>query len=107
MTHTSFNSENKKKYAIQLQATNRDGLAIGSFQASYIIQYANSLVRQQLKILAQVNIFHVYNCVDTAVLTLTQAVSELTALLWFPEIRDMEVYIVHCSSNLYYFAIYA
>ncbi|KAJ3560563.1 hypothetical protein NP233_g10753 [Leucocoprinus birnbaumii] len=94
LTHTSFNTENKRIYATRLQATNRDGLSVESFQASYMIQYANSLIGRQLKVLSQVNIFYVYDLVDPPTLAFTQAVGELAALLWFPEIRNMEAYIV-------------
>ncbi|KAF9445760.1 hypothetical protein P691DRAFT_795296 [Macrolepiota fuliginosa MF-IS2] len=88
------NPDNKKKYTIQLQATNKTGLSVGSFQASYIMQYTNSLIGQQLKILVQVNIFHVYDLIDENVLALTRAIGELTALLWFPEIHHMDTYIL-------------
>ncbi|XP_006459860.1 hypothetical protein AGABI2DRAFT_149834 [Agaricus bisporus var. bisporus H97] len=59
----------------------------------YIVQYANSLVGRQLKVLAQVSTFHIYNLVSTDVFALTRAVAELTALLWFPEIQNMDVYL--------------
>ncbi|KAJ3556884.1 hypothetical protein NP233_g11876 [Leucocoprinus birnbaumii] len=94
LTHTSFNTENKRIYATCLQATNQDSLSVESFQASYMIQYANSLIGRQLKVLSQVNIFYVYDLVDPPTLAFTQAVGKLAALLWFPEIRNMEAYIV-------------
>ncbi|XP_006462267.1 hypothetical protein AGABI2DRAFT_47524, partial [Agaricus bisporus var. bisporus H97] len=92
-THTTFNAEKKKKYMTRLQAVNRDSLSVESFQASYIMQYANSLIGRQLKILCQVNIFQVYDLVDNEVLALTRAIGELGALLWFPEIQDMKSYL--------------
>lgn len=101
MTHTALNANKRKKdlYTIRLHATNREGLSIESFQASYIMQYANSLVGRQIKILAQVNVFHVHDLVDPEVFALTKAIGELTALLWFTEIRDMGTYLVSISRN--------
>lgn len=94
-THVLFKTEKKKKkYATRLQATQTNGLSTDSIQASYITQYANSLIGRQLKIIAQVNVFHVYDIVPEEVLALTRAVGELCALLWFPEIRHMEEYLV-------------
>lgn len=93
-THTQWTTTQKTIYSTRLQSTERSGLSIHPIRANYIMQYANSLIGRQFKIIAQVNVFHIYDLVDTTQLLLTKAVGELSALLWMPEIRNMEEYLV-------------
>ncbi|TFK59759.1 hypothetical protein BDN72DRAFT_873007 [Pluteus cervinus] len=80
-------------YSARLQSTNIDGLSIPPIRAGYIMQYANSLIGRQFKILSQVNSFHVHDLVDQSTFNLIKAIGELAAHLWYPEIRNMDEYL--------------
>lgn len=93
-SHSAWLPAQQKVYSTRLQATNSLGLSIHPIRASYIMQYANSLIGRQLKSLVQLNTFYVYDLVDNARFALTKAVGELSALLWFTEIRKLNEYLV-------------
>jgi hypothetical protein len=93
-THTSWKDAEKSLYAPRLQSTDTKGLSIPAIRAGYIMQYANSLIGRQLKILAQTNAFHVHDLVTEDEYQLIKAIGVLAALLWVPEIRDMDEYLV-------------
>ncbi|KAJ7218497.1 hypothetical protein GGX14DRAFT_560838 [Mycena pura] len=95
VTHSKFSAELKKTYVPRLQATNTNGLSIPAIRAGYILKYAGSLVGRQLKILVQTSPFHVGDLVDDQnKFVAWRASGELAALLWMPEIKNMEQ---HCA----------
>ena len=98
-THSQWNSPQKELFAARLQSTQSMGLSIPAIRATYITQYANSLVGHQLKILVQTNTFHVYDLVSPDQYQLIKATGVLAALLWVPEIQDLEDYLVSVHSQ--------
>jgi len=86
---------------MRLQATNALGINAPSIRAGYIMQYANSLIGRQLKIIVQTMVFHCSDLLSPDVFLLWKAIGELTALLWLPMVDEMETFIV--SLELYLF----
>ncbi|KAJ7346278.1 hypothetical protein DFH08DRAFT_914975 [Mycena albidolilacea] len=92
VSHTPWSAEQKQRYSVCLQATETDGLSIPPIRANYIMQYAGSLIGRQLKTIAQTNAFHVYDIASEPKFIAWKAMGELSALLWFPEIRNLAEY---------------
>jgi hypothetical protein len=99
-THTSWKDHEKALFASRLQSTETQGLSIPAIRAGYIMQYANSLIGRQLKILVQTNVFHVHDLVSDDQYQFVNAVGALSALLWVPEIRKMDDYLVCTMPSL-------
>ncbi|KAJ7035759.1 hypothetical protein C8F04DRAFT_954612 [Mycena alexandri] len=92
ISHTPWTADQKKIYSTRLQATETDGLSIHAIRANYIMQYAGSLIGRQLKMIAQTNVFHLHDIVSDDKFLAWKAAGELSALLWFPEIRNLAEY---------------
>ncbi|KAG8785697.1 hypothetical protein FRC12_017268 [Ceratobasidium sp. 428] len=73
--------------------TNIDGLGIDTFSAKYIVKYPNNLIGRHFKALMQLTAFHVKDIISEDLFTLLKAVGSFGAVLWIPEIDDLELYL--------------
>ncbi|KAJ7717128.1 hypothetical protein B0H16DRAFT_1433890 [Mycena metata] len=93
-THTGWSAPKKTTYTLRLEATNTVSLSIPPIRASYIMQFANSLIGRQFKQIAQTCVFHMYDLTDGLQFSAWKAMGELMPLLWYPEIDNLEQYLV-------------
>ncbi|KAK7471306.1 hypothetical protein VKT23_002715 [Stygiomarasmius scandens] len=92
-TNQPWTKEQDETLAIRLQSSAFDSLTTPQPRAAYLIKYKNSLIGKHFKILQQLGVFHVYGLCSPDIFALWKASGELGALLWFPEIHDMETYL--------------
>ena len=102
-SHTGWTDEQQRLYAVRLQAASIDGLDMPPFRPGYIMQYAGSLIGRQLKAVGQINAFLTHDICEPRVFALWRAVSELMALLWIPEVDNLEQYLASqpCQTFLF------
>ncbi|KAJ6555730.1 hypothetical protein B0H10DRAFT_1967671 [Mycena sp. CBHHK59/15] len=71
-----WDNQKQNLFAARLSASSIDSLSISPPRLPYIVKYNNSLIGKHFKMLQQL-----------------RATEELRALLWFPEIKNMDVYL--------------
>ena len=92
--HTSWSAADRDLFVIRLESTDIDGLNIPPIRAAYMMQYRNGLIRKHFKTLMQTMVFHVHGIVSDEQFTLIKAMGSLGALLWDPQIENMDEYLV-------------
>ncbi|KAJ7820571.1 hypothetical protein B0H14DRAFT_3089240 [Mycena olivaceomarginata] len=92
---TTKNWDDKKGevFASRLQAASISGLSLPPPRPRYVVQYKNSLIGKHFKMLQQIGVFQLHDLCTPLILDLWKATGELGAYLWFPEIKDMRVYL--------------
>ncbi|KAJ6613535.1 hypothetical protein B0H10DRAFT_2272325 [Mycena sp. CBHHK59/15] len=76
-TTKQWDDQKQNLFAARLSASSIDSLSIPPPRLHYIVKYKNSLIGKHFKMLQQLG-----------------ATGDLGALLWFPEIKNMDVYLV-------------
>ncbi|KAJ7898971.1 hypothetical protein B0H13DRAFT_2664450 [Mycena leptocephala] len=90
-TTKAWNDEQGALFAARLQSASLDGLNLPPLRARYMVQYKKSLIGMHFKALQQVGIFQLdAKLCSPALFELWKANGVLGALLWFPEIKDMD-----------------
>ncbi|KAJ3792239.1 hypothetical protein GGU11DRAFT_760921 [Lentinula aff. detonsa] len=95
MTNTSMTKKELELLAIRLQSADTDGLTVPPVQAAYMVQYRNNLIGKHFKTLMQILAFHIhkFSKLNDAHFRLICSVGALGALLWVPEIKDLNQYL--------------
>ncbi|KIJ41832.1 hypothetical protein M422DRAFT_48499 [Sphaerobolus stellatus SS14] len=83
-----------------LTSVNTDGLGIPLLRAAYLVQYCGGLIGQQFKAIMQTMIFCIHDLVPPENLAVWQAAGKVGALLWFPEIDDVEAYLIELKKEI-------
>ncbi|KZP03098.1 hypothetical protein FIBSPDRAFT_969316, partial [Athelia psychrophila] len=93
-TNKGWDKKKEEKFAVRLQSSSTDGLTLPPVRAHYIAQYKNSLIGKHFKALQQLIVFQLHDnmCSDIH-LQLWKATGELGALLWYHEIKNMDLYL--------------
>ncbi|EKM75140.1 hypothetical protein AGABI1DRAFT_103088 [Agaricus bisporus var. burnettii JB137-S8] len=98
-TSNKWNQQKDQDFVAALSTLATDGLSVHSFRPQYIVQYKNSLIGRDFKTLQQIAIFPLYARLENAtpkeklLFQVWKAMGELGALLWIPEISNMEEYL--------------
>ncbi|KIJ40446.1 hypothetical protein M422DRAFT_49166 [Sphaerobolus stellatus SS14] len=89
----TWSDTERATFLLRLQSTDISGMNIPPIRAGYMIQYRNSLIGKQFRVLMQLMLFHVHDLLNEPRYTLIKTIGRLGALLWFPEIQNLEEYL--------------
>jgi hypothetical protein len=102
LVHTGWKDTDGRgnTFTIRFASTDTDGLVAPDIRVSYIWQYKENLTGKHFCYILQTETFHLHDLVDDALFELVKAIGFLGAVLWIPEIDDMDEYTVRCSMHL-------
>lgn len=93
-TTKGWDDQKQTIFAARLSASSIDSLSIPPPRPHYVVQYKNSLIGKHFKMLQQLGVFYVHDLCSPLLFDLWKATGELGAMLWFPEIKNMDTYLV-------------
>jgi hypothetical protein len=93
-TTKQWDTKKEEIFAARLAASSISGLSIPPPRPRYVVQYKNSLIGKHFKMLQQLGVFHIHDLCTPLLFSLWKATGELGAHLWYPEINNMEQYLV-------------
>lgn len=94
-TNKGWDKKKEERFAVRLHSASTDGLTLPPVRAYYVAQYKNSLIGKHFKALQQLIVFQLHDNLCTEIqLELWKATGELGAMLWYHEIKNMELYLV-------------
>ncbi|KAJ7483970.1 hypothetical protein B0H11DRAFT_2416152, partial [Mycena galericulata] len=103
-TNTAWDKSKADTFAVRLQSSSTSGLNLSSLRGRYIVKYKNALIGKHFKVLQQLGAFHLHeDLCSKNLFELWKASGELGAMLWYPEIRNLEQYLIDlqiCIDNV-------
>ncbi|KAH8926428.1 hypothetical protein BT69DRAFT_1348041 [Atractiella rhizophila] len=98
-----LSNEQKTKVAQRLSACDTSGLDFGDVNGDSLIQFARSLVGKDFKIIMQIGLFALHDCLDPFQLDVWRTLTQLGRLLWRPVIHNLQVYCDHLKRIIDHF----
>ncbi|KZV95756.1 hypothetical protein EXIGLDRAFT_671890 [Exidia glandulosa HHB12029] len=92
--HTGWKGSDGAVFVARLQAIDMQGLSSMAMRAPYIVQYRNNLIGKHFKTLMQTLTFTIRPIATEPMFALVRSIGALGALLWIPEIDDLEQYLL-------------
>jgi hypothetical protein len=99
MTTSKMSAENLDALSIELDGLDLAGLNLEPLRPGYLMQYKGSLVGKHYKQIVQTLAFRIRKYVDEDHFAVWKAVGNMSALMWYTEIRDMTEYLVRVTMS--------
>ncbi|KIJ51704.1 hypothetical protein M422DRAFT_157275, partial [Sphaerobolus stellatus SS14] len=97
---TIVEANNLSMLQARLTSVNTDGLGIPPLRAAYLVQYCGGLIGRQFKAIMQTMIFCIHDLVPPETMAVWRAAGRVRALLWYPEIHNVEKYLTELKNEI-------